>query len=865
MANTRLSRRQQQLRWTIALLLTAAAIGVLASVLIYERRRPEGYRPGEDNPDITRTLARGIPQQAPEPRFADVTGAAGLDAFRSFAGARTSQLPEDMGAGAAWGDFDNDGHEDLFLVSAGGPLGTPRDQLAPSLLYRNQGDGTFRLVEDFPETRIHGMAAAWGDYTGNGWLDLIVTGYNTLLLFRNEGGRLVRDTSVPDLEGFWAGAAWGDFDNDGHLDLYISGYVHYATTDADRARVSVQYGTAVPYTLNPASYEPHPNLLFRNNGNGTFTEVAGELGVDNPEGRSLGAVWHDFDDDGWLDLYVANDISDNVFYRNLGGTFEEISHAAWVADYRGAMGLAVGDWDRDGDDDLFVTHWIAQENGLYNSLLNDVPGPIRAPGPAVATSAQPAGPPSPRLRFVDAADSVGLGQISVHAVGWGTEFADFDGDGWLDLVVANGSTLETDDQPRRLRPQAPFLFWNHRGQHFYDLAPLSPVLSTPRVARGLAVADFDGDGALDILIMDLDGGAQLLRNEMQPRNWLALRLRSRPVRPGAPPGFADGAKVIAHVDKAVLRRGVTSASYLSQSSRVIHFGLGNATRVDRLEVRWLGGRVSTYENLDANATCELFEGDPTPRCRPPAAASRPPTPPAPALEERERIVRFWKAQRAAMDAMRTHGDAGTAVGLFREALALDPRHEDSRYYLANALAMLGDTDGSLGELEELTRINSRSHRGHKRWGVLRARSARSPADLEAAEQSLLRAYAINPEETGALLILGEVALLRGEPALARERLSHVVQANSRAAGAFFLLGYIAWTERRAAEARRYLEAAAEALGEEWMPAGTTAEGDVLEQAHDDSTPLSRFWETWDKSPDEKGFARLDAFLRSRNR
>jgi hypothetical protein len=208
----------------------------------------------------------------------------------------------------------------------------------------------------------------------------------------------------------------------------------------------MQEGTAVPYTLNPSSYAPQRNLLFRNDGTGRFTEVARQLGVDNPEGRSLSALWHDLDDDGWLDLYVANDISDNVLYHNVKGRFEDISHPAWVADYRGAMGLTAGDWNRDGDDDLFITHWLAQENALYDSLLKD----------------------TGRFTFADSADMSGLGQIALPMVGWGTEFVDFDADGWLDLVVANGSTLETDREPKLLVPQNPFLFWNRRGEFFYD-------------------------------------------------------------------------------------------------------------------------------------------------------------------------------------------------------------------------------------------------------------------------------------------------------------------------------------------------------------------------------------------------------------
>jgi hypothetical protein len=209
-------------------------------------------------------------------------------------------------------------------------------------------------------------------------------------------------------------------------------------------------------------------------------------------------VWHDFDQDGWLDLYVANDVSDNVLYRNVGGRFEDISHPAWVADYRSAMGMATGDFDRDGDDDLFVSHWVAQENAFYENLLVNRNARPQAPSqPGNATQRPP-------VVFIDVADQKGLGQISLPFVGWGTEFVDLDQDGWLDLLVANGNTLELEgSSPRQLKPQEMFLFWNQKGQCFHNLAQLSPALREQRSSRGLACADYDRDGDADCAIADL--------------------------------------------------------------------------------------------------------------------------------------------------------------------------------------------------------------------------------------------------------------------------------------------------------------------------------------------------------------------------
>ncbi len=594
-----------------------AAAGLLGTVFGVEysaAHRPRVYEPGEETADITHSLERGggavqavratghsgglrdagraLPAGAPEPRFTDVTRQAGLGEFRSFAGDRSSQLPEDMGSGVAWGDFDNDGNEDLFVVSAGGPLGVPAGQRAPSLLYRNMGDGTFRKVENFPDTRILGMGAAWGDYNNDGWLDLIVTGYDTLLLFRNDHGVLVRDTRFPNLKGFWTGASWGDYDRDGNLDLYVCGYVRYKPGDA--GHVSQQFGLEVPFTLNPSSYEPERNLLFHNNGDGTFTEVAEKMGVANRDGRSLGALWHDFDGDGWLDLYVANDVSENKLYLNRHGKFVDSGRNAWVEEYRGSMGLAAGDFDRDGDDDLFISHWIAQQFALYQSLLSEQ---------------KEAGTGKPELHFTDVAETHGIGEVSLQSIGWGASFVDFDSDGWLDLVVANGSTFETKRPPRKLEPMASFLFWNQKGEFFHDLAPWNAAFSTPHASRGLAVADYNNDGAMDIAVVDHGEGVRLLRNDIPQGNWLELRLHSLAGRSQKPVGFGDGATVIADVAGVKLRRTVTSASYLSQDSRRVHFGLGKSARADTVEVRWLDGRVDTYPGLDANTIWNLIEGD----------------------------------------------------------------------------------------------------------------------------------------------------------------------------------------------------------------------------------------------------------------
>jgi Flp pilus assembly protein TadD len=879
--NDSLSPRRRRLRVTVTLLAMVALAGAAIGTVIYFKTRPAQYRPDEQNADITSELARNLPPDAPRPRLTDVTRPAGLGEFRNFAGARSSEMPEDIGPGLAWGDFDNDGDDDLFLVSVGGTMSLPESQLRPCALFENVGDGAFRSFAGFPDTRLHGSGAAWGDYDGDGFLDLVVSGYNVLRLFRNESGdggrrRFVRDARFPEPPGFWTGVAWGDYDNDRAPDLYVCGYIHYVVSDADRHTTSMQVGAKVPFTLNPASFDGGTNLLLHNNRDGTFTDVAARLNVQNPQGRSLGALWHDFDLDGRLDLYVANDISDNVFFRNTGGGFEDISHPALVADYRSAMGLAVGDYNRDGDDDLFVSHWVAQENALYDNTWADFNQPRVTHGAsAPATNKDP-------LRFMDIADMKGLGQIALPYVGWGTEFVDFDGDGWLDLVVANGNTLEDDDTtPKKLKPQETMLFWNRRGEFFHNLAPLHAGLNQKHNSRGLAVSDFDNDGDMDLAIADLGEGVRLFRNEMQTGHWLKIRLRSRNHR-GQPVGFADGSTAIAHLAGGVaLRRSVSSVSFLSQSSRTLHFGLGAATKVDRVEVRWHAGGTNVFENLDADAAYEIFEGDPAPKRRNAARLSRSGSAiekgsgksatPVPSLAaaaqesrvpgDKQRVLEFWDKQRAAMNAMKVEKNNARAIPLFREALALDPAHEDSLYYLATCLASTGDTEGALAALAELKKVNPQSQRAFAQWGILRAMTARLPGDLQAAEESLQRAHAINPEETGALLVLGEVALLRGDPKLADERLAAACRTNPKAVGGFFLRGYLAWKRGDDATAKQLLDATRTALGPDWQPKGSTSEGDVKEKQHVERTPLARFWERWNGVAEPAvTFRELDAFL-----
>ncbi len=876
------SRRMRRVAWTVSSLAVLVLIGAIVAWRIHKENEPEEYTPGETSKDITSVLDRStpavaapriqsvknvvssrtvdplanpgtrLPAGAPEPRFTDVTKTAGLTSFHQFQGSRSSRLPEDMGSGVAWGDFDNDGLDDLFVVSGGGSLDLPDSQLAPSVLYRNLGDGRFERVKDFPNLRIRGMAAAWGDYNNDGWLDLIVTSYDTIILFRNHYGHLVRDKSFPSPKGFWTGATWGDYNRDGYLDLYVCGYVKYKPGERNGSN-STQFGLEVPFTLNPASYEPERNLLFRNNGNGTFTEVAQELGVSNPEGRSLSAIWHDFDGDSWPDLYVANDISENKLYLNKHGSFVDSGRSAWVEEYRGSMGLAVGDFDRDGDDDLFISHWIAQGYALYQSLLSEQKG----------TGSE--------LHFTDVAPNMGVGQPSLQKIGWGTSFVDIDSDGWLDLVVANGSTFERKGtSPPVLDPMPSFLFWNAQGSFFYDLAHWNRSLSSPHVSRGLAVADYNNDGAMDIAIVDQGEAVRLLRNDIPQGNWIELRLHNRVPPTNAPLGFGDGATVTAWVGGIPLRRTIGSPSYLSQDSHRVHIGLDTATKVDRIEVRWLRGAKETWTNLAVNQIWDIVQGDP--QARPftsPAdqrnatnvAQAMVPTSSASGSLDKAALAQFWTKQHAAMDAMKREQTCAKAVPLFREALAMNPQHEDSHYYLANCLATLGDISEAVAELGSLARINPQNHRAFQRKGELLAAAATSRGQMEAARQALNSALALNSEETGTLILLGEVLLAEGKSAEAEQDFAHACLANPHAASAWFLRGYIAWSKRNVSQADAMLAAVRTARGRDWKPAGSVLEGDVHHRMYSEAGFLNVFEQQWDGTGDPaRAYAQLHAYL-----
>ncbi len=542
---------------------------------------------------LTNSLARSLSPDQAVIRFVESASTAEIK-FHHFPATRTSMLPEDMGSGVAWGDYDGDGDPDLLMVNFAASLdGSPTTAAAQTQLFRNDGEGRFKDVTSSSgiEQREFGMAASWGDYDNDSDLDLYLSNYGANELYRNNGDGTFSvvgvAAGVAD-EGFGAGVAWGDYDRDGWPDLYVCNYVQFAGNETKLGNPA-QYGNETPYTINPSAYQPAANRLYHNNGDGTFTDVAVPAGVDNSSGRSLGVLWFDFDLDGLPDLYVANDVSDNGVFQNRGdGTFNDIGAISLAADYRGAMGLAAADYDNDGDADLFVTHWLAQENAFFENMY-------------AQAWTDDAG--RRRMFFMDSADALGLGQISLKQVGWATGFADFDNDGLRDLWVANGNTLEQTENSRLLRPQTMQLFRQLPDKGFFEQARYaSEVLAEPFVGRGGAVADYDGDGRLDLLLQRHGDTPLLLRNETaEGGNWIRLVLRQRGGNTQA-----LGARVKLEIaGKPAWAQVVSGGSYLSQNENSLHFGLGKETQVDSVTIVWPDSVREVLSPRAANETYEL--------------------------------------------------------------------------------------------------------------------------------------------------------------------------------------------------------------------------------------------------------------------
>ena len=521
-------------------------------------------------------------------RFTDITAESGIR-FRHFNGAAGEfYFPEIAGPGAAFLDYDRDGDQDIFLVN-GSSLPAPNPATDPnSQLYRNDGDGTFTEVT--AESRIDlrgffGMGAAAGDYDNDGDPDLYVTGYLRSVLLVNNGDGTFRDgtesAGVRNL-GHWAtSAGFFDFDRDGLLDLFVCNYVLF-----DTAVNPACSGGGFRSYCHPSAFEADPNVLYRNNGDGTFSDVSGVSGVAGVRGKSLGVAFADYDRDGWTDVFVANDTVADFLYHNQGdGRFEEIGFLAGVAynedgHARAGMGVDFGDYDGDGRLDLIVTNFTSEGNALFRN----------------------AGDGS----FAEVTRHTGIRKNSFLKVGFGVRFFDYDNDADLDVMAVNGHVIPRIAEYRddTSFPQEKLLYDNQQGKFRERSRESGDCFAVRDVGRGAAFADIDNDGDVDALVTNNAGGVQLLRNDGGNRNnWLLLKLVGRKSnRDGL------GARLTAHIGgRVVVTQVHRASSYLSSQDPRAHLGLGRSTAVDRLRVDWPSGRTQVLHALPANRILTIEE------------------------------------------------------------------------------------------------------------------------------------------------------------------------------------------------------------------------------------------------------------------
>lgn len=520
-------------------------------------------------------------------RFADITQSAGIRFKHNSGRAGKKYLPETMGAGAAFIDYDNDGWPDIVLIN--GKDWTPHGHASFSGLYHNNHNGTFTDVTRGSglDVEMYGMGVAVGDYDNDGRDDIYITALGGDHLFHNEGGGKFRDvTKAAGIQNasFGTSAAWLDYDRDGRLDLFVANYVQWsAQTDlwCSLDGITKSYCT-------PESYKGTQSKLYHNVGGGRFEDVSVKAGVGDPTSKSLGVTVLDYDNDGWPDLFVSNDTQPNKLYHNQrNGTFQEVGLAAGVAFgedgvARGAMGVDSGDYDRSGRAHLLVGNFSNQMLGLYHNEGNGL--------------------------FVDEAPSSAVGRASLLSLTFGVFFFDYDLDGYPDLFAANG---HIDEEIGRVQPkiqyrQVPLLFRNLGNGKFENVSARGgEQFLRPIVARGAAFADIDHDGDLDLLITTSDGPAYLYRNDLRNGNhWIHVgTVGSKSNR--------DGIGAVVRIESRsgkqwnMVRSG---SSYCSQSELGLTFGLGGDTVVSSLEVEWPSGTRQKFTNLGVNQFVTIDEG-----------------------------------------------------------------------------------------------------------------------------------------------------------------------------------------------------------------------------------------------------------------
>lgn len=521
------------------------------------------------------------------PQLVDITSSTGIN-FQHLSSPDQKYIVESMSGGVALIDYDGDGWPDIYFTNAPSVAMALRGERAKSVLYHNNQDGTFTDVTDkagvgYP---CWAMGAAVGDYNNDGRPDLIVSCFGGVVLYRNNGDGTFTDVSKAtglDRDTGWAtGVTFGDYDGDGNSDLFVPHYVDFDMNDLPRfgSLKTCQYHN-VPVQCGPRGLKGYPDTLYHNNGDGTFTEVAKQAGVDDPNRFfGLGAVWTDFDNDGKLDLFVANDGEPNYLYHNEGnGRFKEIGLDAGVAVSQDGveqanMGLAVGDFLSTGRMSVFVSHFSDEYAVLYR---NDG-----------------------GMSFSDVSRSAGIASKSSPFVGWGDAFVDLDNSGWQDIILANGHVYpQVDDAKLGTSYREPKLvFQNQRDGTFKEVtSETGDAAQKPQVSRGLAVGDLFNTGRLDVVIENLTGSPMILEAKSNPtHHWVSFELEGSPSN-----RLALNARVFVTTDKLKQMNEIRSGgSYLSQSDLRLHFGLGDAQRIEKVEILWPNGDSQVFENVIPN-------------------------------------------------------------------------------------------------------------------------------------------------------------------------------------------------------------------------------------------------------------------------
>lgn len=539
----------------------------------------------------------GPSQAAREPVvFTDVTRASGITFKHAFAPEKKYIL-ESMSGGVALIDFDRDGRLDIYLVNSP-TVATAGESRGPrSELWRNNGDGTYADVTEKAGVGYPGwgMGVAAGDYDNDGWEDLYVTCFGPDRLYRNQADGTFTDMTqkagVSDPR--WStGAAFGDYDNDGWLDLFVANYVEMsldALPEFGKGKTCQFRGLAVQ--CGPKGLPGAGDSLFRNNGDGTFSDVSVKAGVADVPGRyGMGVAWCDFNEDSRVDLYVANDTGANYLYRNNGnGTFTDVGLASGTAlsengAAQASMGVAIGDYDHRGRSNILITNFSDEYNALYRHDKD--------------------------FLFTDASYASQTAKASLPYVGWGAGFFDYDNDGWLDLLVVNGHVYPQVERAGLsvAYRQPKLLYRNRRDGRFFEIGEeAGPAMTAPDASRGAAFGDLDNDGDLDVVINNLDGSPTLLRNDGGSRNnFVMIDLVGRRSNRSA---FGARVKVTSGdlVQTAERRSG---GSYISQNDARLHFGFEKRTIVDSLEVRWPSGATQRFSDLPMNTFISLTEGEP---------------------------------------------------------------------------------------------------------------------------------------------------------------------------------------------------------------------------------------------------------------